>query len=180
MMTAIYAAAKDKATDDEVLAADFEISLEVSADTVYASTPVTVSVVLTTPYEVDIAQATGDFSFKNFDAEKISDGRFLGRRVVNGRRVNVYLLDAYKLTPAKSGTHKISCPEYKITAVTYRRVTDGFFVYNRPAEHILKIKGASARITVRPGTDPRIDTRRYPMSTAWVPQIVICRTSINA
>lgn len=152
---------------DAPSADELSVSVELSADTIFADASVTASFILQSPFEISDISPLGELSADGMKLVSESRPRFLGRqRSDDGSFKYVYLMAQYRLKPLKSGKHKISSPEFQITALTYRRVSDGFFVYNQPVEHQLKVKSARTTIVVLRENDPRIDTSRYPTSIA--------------
>lgn len=155
-----------KSKADPVAEAEYDMTFELSADNVFADSRATASLILVSPYEITDIRATGEPDAKNLDITMTSGPHFLGRKILDGKIVYVYCVGRYSVRPLKKGRHKIKSPEYDAVAITYSSVSDGFFAYRRPIEHQIHLAGAFTYLTVLPGNDPSIDTRRYPTAVA--------------
>lgn len=164
LFSTLCASAADKAGD--ISADEFELSFQLSSDTVFADSKFVASLVLYSPYEITAAEAVDKAAFKNFELVKSVGPTYIGLQFHNGNDRYAYILAQYTLRPEKSGKHRLSSPEFDITAVTYERVSDGFFIFPRAKEHKVKLKSVSTKVLVLPESDPRIDTSRFPTSVA--------------
>ena len=164
LFSTLYASATDKVGD--ISADEFELSFQLSSDTVFADSKLVASLVLYSPYEITAAEAVDKVAFKNFELVKSVGPNYIGLQFHNGNDRYAYILAQYTLRPEKSGKHRLSSPEFDITAVTYERVSDGFFIFPRAKEHKVKLKSVSTKVLVLPESDPRIDTSRFPTSVA--------------
>ncbi len=152
--------------DDTISANEFELIFELSSDTIFADGHLNAAIYLISPYEISKAIPTGEAELKNFELLSSSEPRFLGRKQKNRKTVYVYLLDQYSLKPTKAGRLKIKSSDFDIVALSYERVSDGFFYYKRTHKHQVHLKGISTQVTVLSSKDLRIDTRRYPTEIA--------------
>lgn len=173
-MTAVIIPATISARDekgDDGRNPDMFLKFELSADTVYSDEQVTAVLYLYSNCELE------DINFGELklpaDCEVI-DNHYpydMQVRKQDGHNYYVYRLKVYTVSPSRGGSFQIRSPQIELTYLTKRTVVYGYRAYRRQDSHNVKLKPVAVKLYVLPGTNPDIDRRRFPVSTAMIQMV---------
>lgn len=148
--------------------ADLFLKWEITPDTIYTDDRTTAILYLYTQIDVRSIDFGDLKTNKKYDMTEQAFYPARQMRCVNGRRYIAIPVRVYQLTPRSSGRLTVESPEVQVITVTYRHEQRGFFYFNRPVENTITLRPVKTTIVVKPGSNPTIDSRRYPTAVAMI------------
>lgn len=149
------------------------LKMVLSKDTIYTGDKIRATLYLYSNYELADVSYKSEVRYPKDLAVVSHDAmRRVGVDNVDGRYFYVYRLKVYDIKANNNGTYKISSPEVEATYLTSQVIYDGFMPYRRSQPNQITVKGSTIKLVVKKGSNPEVDRRRFPTSTAWMPLLL--------